>query len=214
MRVSIIKKLMTGALVASMLMASVIGVSATGTRPSYYGPVVASVAEEAAPSGWAEVEATSSVNGLRSTVGGVFFAKKVNGVAVTTPLATIAAAYGLAGNERPYVKVLDMDPKRSYAAKAVMDFVAASQGAEVGPMLNIEFGKMSGGKYSLLPSDGADIRFAVGLPGNFSGTGHTYAVVCVRTGGTFSILPDLDSNPNTITFDTKGGAGAYAVIRY
>ena len=200
MRVSIIKKLITGALAASMLMASVIGVSATETI------VVSEV--------WAKASTIGSVGGTRSTVGGVFFAQKVNGVAVTTPVASIAAAYGLQGNEKPYVKVLDMDPKKSYAAKAVIDFAAASQGATVGPMLNIELGKMSGGKYSLLPSDGADIRFAVGVPSKFAQAGRTYAVVCVRAGGEFAILPDLDENPNTITFDTKGGAGAYAIIRY
>lgn len=47
-------------------------------------------------------------------------------------------------------------------------------------MLNIELGKMSAGKYSLLPSDGAAIRLSLGVPKNFAQTGATYAVVCVR----------------------------------
>ena len=81
-------------------------------------------------------------------------------------------------------------------------------------MLNIELGKMTAGKYSLLPSDGPAIRLAVGIPRNFVKGDATYAVVCVRAGGVVSILPDVDDNPNTITFDTTGGAGAYAIIRY
>ena len=29
-----------------------------------------------------------------------------------------------------------------------------------------------------------------------------------------TILEDVDTNPNTVTFDTTGGAGAYAMIKY
>ena len=81
-------------------------------------------------------------------------------------------------------------------------------------MLNIELGKLSDGKYSLLPSDGDAIRIALGVPRNFADTDKTFAVVCVRAGGEVSILEDVDDNPNTVTFDTTGGAGAYAIIRY
>lgn len=95
-----------------------------------------------------------------------------------------------------------------------VELAAASQGAAVGPVLNVELGKMSGGKYSLLPSDGAAIRLSFGIPKNFVQDGKTYAVVCVRAGGVISILTDVDSNPDTITFDTTGGAGVYAIIKY
>lgn len=73
---------------------------------------------------------------------------------------------------------------------------------------------MAAHKYSLLPSDGSVIRLVIGIPKSFAQTDKTYAIVCVRDGGTYSILKDLDNDPNTITFDTTGGAGVYALIKY
>jgi len=147
-------------------------------------------------------------------VAGVYLATSVKGTAVTTGTSAIAEGYGLTGSEKPYSKFSNLDPKKSPLAKAAIDAAAASQGATVGPMVNIELGKMSAGKYSLLSADGPAIRIALGIPGNFAKAGTTYAVVCVRAGGAVSILPDVDDNANTITFDTTGGAGAYAIIRY
>lgn len=216
MKASIIKKLMLGALTVSMAMAPVMGVFATTESIPGSTAVETAVAEvtENEVTTVAEVPATSSVAGVKTTVAGVYLAQKVNGTAVATPAASIAQGYGLAAGEKAVAKFSDMDPKKSYLAKQCMDAAAASQGAVVGPMLNIEFGKMSGGKYSLLPTDGAEIRISVGLPKNFAQDGSTYAVVRVRAGGVVSILKDVDDNPNTVTFDTTGGAGAYAFIKY
>lgn len=226
MKTSIIKKLMMGALAASLAMAPAMGVFASTTVPtnpsdagqssSVAAIVAAAVAQstDGAVTSVAEIPHISSVAGVQSTVSGVYLATSVNGTAVTTPVASIAQGYGLAAGERPYAKFSNMDPKKSYLAKQVIDMAAASRGAVVGPMVNIEFGKMSGGKYSLLPTDGPGIRVAIGLPGNFVQNGRTYAVVRVRTGGEVAILEDLDADPSTVTFETTAGAGAYAIIRY
>ncbi len=227
MKTSIIKKLMMGALAASLAMAPAMGVFASTTAPlpgsdpagpdsSVTAIVAAAVAQstDGAVTSVAEIPHISSVAGVQSTVSGVYLATSVSGTAVSTPVASIAQGYGLAAGERPYAKFSNMDPKKSYLAKQVIDMAAASRGAVVGPMLNIEFGKMSGGKYSLLPTDGPGIRVAIGLPGNFVQNGRTYAVVRVRTGGEVAILEDLDTNPSTVTFETTAGAGAYAIIRY
>ena len=218
MKASIIKKLMLGVLTASLVMAPVMGVSATGStviadQTDTVSEAVAEITEGVVES-VAAIPATSSVAGVKSTVSGVYLAQKVNGTAVTTPVATIAAGYGLAKGEKAIAKFSDMNPKKSYLAKQCMDVAAASQGATVGPMLNIEFGKMSGGKYSLLPTDGAEIRISVGLPKDFIQEDATYAVIRVRTGGVITILKDMDNDPKTVTFDTTGGAGAYALIKY
>lgn len=217
MKVSIIKKLMIGALTASLVMAPTMSVFASGSG-SASGNSAVEEAVAASTSGEvtsvAEIPSTSSVAGVTTTVSGVYLATSVNGTAITSGVSAIASGYGLSSNEKPYAKFSNLDPKKSPLAKQAIDLCAASQGAEVGPMLNIELGKMSGGKYSLLPSDGATIRLSVGIPGNFANAGKTYAVVCVRAGGAVSILADVDTNPNTVTFDTTGGAGAYAIIRY
>lgn len=209
MKSSIIKKMLTGALALSLVMAPAMSVGATTTVPSEES---SAAVEESTPV--AEIPASSTVAGTVTTTSGTYLAKSVSGSAVTTSTANIATGYGLANNETPYAKFSDMDPKKSTLAKAAIDQAALSQGAEVGPMLNIEFGKMTAGKYSLLPSDGADIRVALGIPKGFADAGKTFAVVRVQAGGVVSILPDVDDNPNTVTFDTTGGAAAYAIIKY
>lgn len=162
----------------------------------------------------AEIPTTSSVAGVKSTVSGVYLATSVNGVAVTTGMTTIADSYGLAKNEKAYVRAYNFDSKRSTAAKAVIDSAAASMGAEVGPIINFEFGKMADGKFSLLPSDGASFNVKVGIPKSFAKEGKTYAIVCVRPGGAVSIIKDADNDPNTVTFPTTAGQAAYALICY
>lgn len=219
MKASIIKKMMTGVLAVSLVMAPVMSVGATTITPGESTTTV----EEILASGTsdtsesvtvAEVPTTSTVAGVRTSTAGIYLATSVNGTAVVSGVDAIAAGYGLTGSERPYGKFSNLDPKKSPLAKAAIDLAAASQGATVGPMINIELGKMAAGKYSLLPSDGSAIRIALGLPKNFVKPDATYAMVCVRAGGVVTILPDVDDNPNTITFDTTGGAGAYAIIRY
>ncbi len=215
MKASIIKKLMIGALTASLVMAPTMSVFATTTAKTE------SKVEEAVSSSTsgevttvAEIPSTSTVAGVKTTTAGVYLATSANGTVVTTGVAAIKEGYGLTGSERPYAKFSNLDAKKSPLAKQAIDLAAASQGAVVGPMLNVELGKMSGGKYSLLPSDGAAIRLSFGIPKSFLQADKTYAVVAVRAGGAVSILADVDTNPNTVTFDTTGGAGAYAIIRY
>ena len=216
MKASIIKKMMTGVLAVSLVMAPVMSVGATTITPGESTTTV----EEILASGTsdtsesvtvAEVPTTSTVAGVRTSTAGIYLATSVNGTAVVSGVDAIAAGYGLTGSERPYSKFSNLDPKKSPLAKAAIDLAAASQGATV---INIELGKMAAGKYSLLPSDGPAIRIALGLPKNFVKPDATYAMVCVRAGGVVTILPDVDDNPNTITFDTTGGAGTYAIIRY
>lgn len=224
MKASIIKKSLVCALTAALVMAPVMGVSAKTTvtpSPSVSGN--SAVVEAVAATGTtattvaqavAAVATTSSVNGVKSTVSGAYVVTKVDGVAFTTPLADIVAGYGLGADEKAYAMVWDLDPKKSNLAQAVIDAAAASIGAEVGPALNIELGKKAGGKYTLLSQDGPTVRIAIGIPKSFAQADKTYAVVRVRPGGAVSILPDVDTNPNTVTFETTGGAGAYAIVRY
>lgn len=217
MKLSIIKKMMAGALAVSLVMAPVMSVGAapsTGndTKSATEEVIVSSTSGEVKTI--AEVPSTSAVGGVKTTAAGVYLATGVNGSIVTTSVAAIAEGYGLTSSEKPYAKFSNLDAKKSPLAKTAIDLAAASQGATVGPMLNIELGKMSGGKYSLLPSDGSAIRICLGIPKSFAQSGKTYAVVCVRAGGAVSILQDIDTNPDTVTFDTTGGAGAYAIIKY
>lgn len=162
----------------------------------------------------AEIPSTSTVAGVKSSVSGVYLATVVNGSVVTTGLDTIVSSYGLTSEERPYARFYNLEAKRSPLAYAAIVDAAASLNAVVGPAINIELGIMKGGKYSLLPSDGAEIEIKLGIPKSFAQADKTFAVVCVRPGGSVTILQDKDTNPDTITFDTIGGQGAYAIIKY
>lgn len=161
-----------------------------------------------------KIPTTSVVGGVATTTEGVYFASSVNGSIITTGVADIAKGYGLTDKEKPYAKFYNLDPKKSALAKASIDAAAAEQKAAVGSMLNIELGKMSSGKYTLLPSDGPVVRIVLGIPKGFVENGKTYAVVCVREGGAYTVCKDLDSVAGTVTFETTGGAGVYAIIKY
>lgn len=161
-----------------------------------------------------KIPTTSVVGGVATTTEGVYFASSVNGSIITTGVADIAKGYGLTDKEKPYAKFYNLDPKKSALAKASIDAAAAEQKAAVGSMLNIELGKMSSGKYTLLPSDGPAVRIVLGIPKGFAENGKTYAVVCVREGGAYTVCKDLDSVAGTVTFETTGGAGVYAIIKY
>ncbi len=155
-------------------------------------------------------EGVSAVAGAKSTTAGINYATAVSGSAILTPAADIAAAFQLAANEKPFVKFYNFDAKKSNLAKAVVDAVASYFGYKVGPVVNVEIGKMTGKAYSLLPETGA-IALAFGIPGNFAKQGTQFAIIKVAVSGV-QILPDLDTNPNTITVATTGGQAVYAIV--
>ena len=107
-----------------------------------------------------------------------------------------------------------MDVKKSPLAAAAINSAAEALGAAVGPYINVELGFTKGGKFGLLPSDGAPITMSFGIPKSFVQDGKTYAVICVRPGGVVTVLQNTSTNPNVVTFSTTGGQGAYAIIKY
>lgn len=160
------------------------------------------------------IKTTSSVEGVETTVRGVYHTPNLPGCAVVTAQSTIAQAYGLGTNERPYAKFMETDVKKSAKAMVSLEAGAKAIGGQMGPCVNIELGKMTNGTYSLLPSEGATSQITFGIPANFLEENKNYAVVGVRTGGIITTYKDLDSNPKTVTFATTGGAGAYAIVKY
>lgn len=229
MKANLAKRVLTCALAGALVVGSSISAAAYGGASSGgYGSsnsssskskeeVVAEIVQETSGGEVytvAEVPNTSSVAGVKSSLAGVYLATSVNGTAVTTPLATVAESYALAAGERPYVRVYNFDGKKSTAAQAVIDSAAAALGAAVGPVINFELGKVSGGQFTLLPSDGPAISVKLGIPKSFAQGDKTFAMICVRPGGAVTILEDMDTDPNTITFATTAGQGAYAIIKY
>ena len=235
MKAKFIQKVMAGALAMTLVIAPAVSVQASstggsgasgtgGSQSSSTTEQVVEIVQESVSksdeqgggsiSGIAAIPTTSSVAGVKTTVKGVYIATVVNGSAITTPLNTITAGYGLKAGETPAARIYNMNVKKSPLAAAALNSVAQSVGASVGPYVNVELGKMAGGKFSLLPSDGAEISVSFGIPASFAQSGKTFAVACVRPGGAVSILQDVDDNPNTVTLNTTGGQGAYEIIKY
>ncbi|MDE7278082.1 MAG: hypothetical protein K2N98_14745 [Lachnospiraceae bacterium] len=230
MKAKFIQKLMAGALTAALVAAPCMGVFASETpggsdtpgKPSVEEEVVEIVNESigdndeggSAVSSIAQIPQSSSVAGVTTTVNGVYLATSVNGVAISTSSANIASSYNLGAGETPYTRVYNMDVKKSPLAAAAINQAAEALGATVGPYITVELGFVKGGKFALLPADGAPITMSFGIPKSFVQAGKTYAVICVRPGGAVTVLPNTSTNPNVVTFATTGGQGAYAIIKY
>lgn len=207
MKTSSIKKLLSVALATTVVAAMSLSAFAT-TSNNVPTPAPEAVTESApAPAAEVVLPSTSAAAGVTSTVKGVYLSS--TGVAVTTPAANL----GLGAGEVGFVKTWDLKASTSPAAAAAINAIAGTQNAVVGPMINVQLGKMAGGKFALLPQDGAPIAMAIALPAAFQDATANYAVICVRPGGSFAILPAAFLNGGVV-FETTGGQGAYAVIKY
>lgn len=218
-----LKKVLAAALAMSLVMAPVMGVNAASSSNqqedvsgnSDGGSENTSSATSAEA---AEVPHTSVVKAgdkvLTTTVKGAYMSKKIPGTVVTTGKDAIVAAYGLGAGEQPYVRVYDITEKNSPAAMASVNAAASAIGGTVVGTVNVELGKLAGGKFSLLAQGGAPITMVFGVPKTAVKAGFAYAMICVRPGGAIEVLPDLDADPATVTFNTTGGLGAYAMVMY
>lgn len=213
MNVKITKRILSGALAVALVMAPSVGAFASTNSAATAPTTTVETSAPAVVDPFKDVKTTSTVAGVQSTVKGAYVLEKGVAAAITTPTASIAQSYAFAAGETPYVKVFDMDVKKSNLAKASLDIAAAAYGGTNVAFIQMEFGKMSGGQYTLLPA-GAGIAATFSIPGAAQVAGARYAVVRVVEGGAFTLLEDTDSNPATVSFVTTGGAGAYSIIMY
>ena len=198
-----IKKILAATLAATMVMATALTASAAATQSSGGAKTYAEKATQ-------EANATVKVGGVevRTSVAGVYAAKKVQGVAVKTDLATVKASLGLKVGQTPKITVYDTDPKKSDKAMECVNAAAEAAGLDVVATLNVDLGAVEKGKWIAL-TDGS-VAMAVGLPKE-ADTTKTYSIICVQPGGVVTMLEDIDTNPKTVTFDVKAGLGTYAL---
>ena len=95
-----------------------------------------------------------------------------------------------------------------------IEAAAEAVGGSVIGAVNMEIGSLEEGKFTLFAQDGRKITMIFSIPVNQVNDGYTYDMVSVRPGGTVEILPDLDQDLNTVSFQTTGGLGAYAMIMH
>ena len=205
-----IKKILAATLAATMVMASALTVCAGTTISGGSGSSESYIPKSYAEKATVTANATVTVNGQKvvTSVAGIYAAQKVQGCAVKTDLATVKANLGLKLGQNPKIVIYDTDSEKSSAAMVSVNAAAEALGATVVATLNVDLGAMENGKWITL-TDGS-IAMAVGLPKD-ADTTKTYSIICVQPGGETTILEDLDTNPNTVTFDVKAGLGTYAL---
>lgn len=221
-----VKRILAAVLAASMVMASAVTVSASGSGTSDPGvspsessssssestnsasssTSVATFAESASK----KADAPVSVAGMsvKTSIGGVYAAQSVQGVAVTTPAASVSAALGLSGNQKAAIIIYDTDAKKSYRAMESINAAAAAIGGTVVASLNIDLGAKENGKWVTLSS--GSVGLMTGLPKG-ADTSKQYCAICVQPGGVITVLEDQDTNPATVTFEVQAGLGTYAI---
>lgn len=184
---------------------------AAGTSQSDNGGSGSSAAVEAVRAAVKAAGAAVNVTGssVKTSIAGAYAAKGVQGVAVVDSLENVKASLGLKSGQTPYIMVFDTNAKRSPKAMACVDAAAAALGGEVAAVLNVDLGAKEKGRFITLSNGSA--AMVVGLPKGVDTT-KTVSVVCVRPGGTTTILEDKDANPNTVTFDVAAGLGTYAIV--
>lgn len=230
MNFKVAKRILTGALALTLALAPSVGVYATdvntdvntdintdincdGTVSGNVSAGTSTSTETTAVEVFKNVKSTSTVAGVKSTVAGAYILEKGVAVAITTPATTIAQSFNLGAGERPYVKVFDMDVKKSNLALASLEIAAKAFGGTNVGFIQMEIGKMANGEYSLLPA-GPEVAASFSIPKAAQVAGARYAVIRVVEGGAFTLLEDTDTNPATVSFTTTGGAGAYAIVRF
>lgn len=218
-----VKRILAAVLAASMVMASAVTVSASGSGISDPGVSSSESSSSSDESSSASVSVTTyaetmskkadapvSVAGVNvvTSVGGVYAAQKVRGVAVTTPAASVKASLGLTGNQKAAIIIYDTDAKKSYRAMESINAAAAAIGGTVVASLNIDLGAKENGKWVTLSS--GSVGLVAGLPKG-ADTSKEYCAICVQPGGVVTVLEDQDTNPATVTFEVQAGLGTYAL---
>lgn len=200
-----IKKILAATLAATMVMASALTVCA-GSGAAETTTVVSEDAKAVAA---ADATVTVAGSSVKTTVAGCYAAKKVQGVAVTTPAADLAAKLGLGKGQKAYVTVYDTDAKKSSKAMESLEAAATAVNGSIVSTLNFDlFAKQSGKKVVL--SNGA-VQVTVGLP-KTADTTKTYVVIRVVPGGEVTVLDNTSTNPKAVTFEVTAGQGTYAIV--
>lgn len=207
------KKALVGILAATMLMASALTTAAATTTAdsgSKGTSAPASVSPDAiyVRSANAPVQVAGST--VRTSIAGGYCAKKVEGVAITTPLANVKSSLGLKSGETPYIIVYDLSETKSPKAMDSINAAASALGADVVASISVDLGARRNGQFVSL-NEGS-IGMVVGIPKNAIDPTKTYSMICVQYGGAVTILEDQDADPNTITFEVKAGPAAYSIV--
>lgn len=141
-----------------------------------------------------------------STIAGANTSGVVKNVAVVTPKASINAAAGLNADRLAAGESIYLTIEKSQCgekARQAVTNAASSINAKIATILEIDLNILNKqgimqGKVSELS---APVEMVVSTPEGFDGKTYDFAVIRIHDGKT-DVLPDIDTNPDTITFST------------
>ena len=211
MNMKIVKRVLTLALTLSLVVAP-LSVFAKTTDTSSGDSSTSSDSSSATVEG---VVATPQVivggKTYKSTVSGAFITRNI-AIAVIAPSAEIASKAGLGAGEALYFKGWEFTAKQSPLAYQALTGVAGSVGGNVLQCVELNFGKMTYGKFSELDPSVVS-RTTISLPKN-ADKNKKHALARAAKGGATQILENVSEDPAAITSDIPGGAAAYAIVEY
>ena len=147
----------------------------------------------------------------KSTVSGAFITQNI-AIAVVAPAAELRTKAGLGAGESLYFKGWEFTAKQSPLAYQALTDVAGSIGGNVLQCVELNFGKMTFGKFAEL-DDSVVSRTTISLPKK-ADKNKKHALARAAKGGKTQILENFSEDPNVITADIPGGAAAYAIVEY
>ena len=221
MKSKFLRRITTFAMASMLLMGSTLGVDAAGSGyngSGYNGSGYQPNGNEsggnnsAIPSVMSDTVKSADGKTLYTSVPGRYTAKKVPGTIVSSPASYVTAALGLVAGETAYMKISDSlcGPQ----AKKCVEDITAMMGIKVGPMLDVFMGKINlAGKYEEIDNTLVPVEFKVGVPNGFKpAAGYELAILRVQKGGAVTLLPNLNEDPNIITFMTDG-SGVFVFVQ-
>lgn len=222
MNMKIVKRVLTLALTLSLVVAP-LSVFAKTTDTSS-GDSTTSSGSSGGGGGSSESSSSAAVEGVVATpqiiVGGKIYKSTVSGafitqnivIAVIAPSAEIASKAGLGAGESLYFKGWEFTAKQSPLAYQALTDVAGSIGGNVLQCVELNFGKMTFGKFSEL-DESVVSRTTISLPKQ-ADKNKKHALARAAKGGKTQLLENVSEDPNVITSDIPGGAAAYAIVEY
>ena len=160
-------------------------------------------------------DSSTSSDSSSATVEGVVATPQVI-VGGKTYKSTVSGAFaskaGLGAGESLYFKGWEFTAKQSPLAYQALTGVAGSVGGNVLQCVELNFGKMTYGKFSELDPSVVS-RTTISLPKN-ADKNKKHALARAAKGGATQILENVSEDPAAITSDIPGGAAAYAIVEY
>ncbi len=218
MNLKLIKRLLTFALTVSLIAMPITAYATTdtssgdSTTSSSGGGSSESSGSSAAVAGVvASPQVIVGGKTYKSTVSGAFITQNI-AIAVIAPSAEIASKAGLGAGDSLYFKGWEFTAKQSPLAYQALTDVAGSIGGNVLQCVELNFGKMTFGKFAEL-DENVISRTTISLPKK-ADKNKKHALARAAKGGKTQILENFTEDPNVITSDIPGGAAAYAIVEY